>query len=242
MGGKETYRAIVFQAVFLTAMFFLTTTPVDSFGQAQSPSPPASQSAPAAAIAAAEVIAKPSDVANLLATIASKYAPSAEIEKIENSIPEIARQIDLDFTDTSVALGEQPPLTTVQAAPEASVVGDRRRRVAAETRAPPAPPRPGSRHPARVFRTEPAEARHGRAGPGRSGRRPGIHAPGALAHARHPQRGRPCLSFNQFIPGSTPNELREIRRDGCHGGLQNADVTVTGGVEWTTAPPFQRIG
>ena len=75
----------------------------------------AAPAAPSAVITAAEVIAKSSEVTSFLGTIAEKFVPSAEIDKIERSLPEVTRQIDLDFTDTSVTLGEQPPLTTIQA-------------------------------------------------------------------------------------------------------------------------------
>ena len=107
--------AKVLQTIGLAAVFFLAAAPRDSFGQAQTPTPPAAQAAPEGAITAAEVIAKSAEVNSLLAAVADKSAPTAEFEKIEKSLPAIARQIDLDFTDTSVTFGEQPPLTTIQA-------------------------------------------------------------------------------------------------------------------------------
>ena len=113
--------AKVLHAIGLAAVLFLTPPSVHSAGPAATPEPPAATSplaapaAPPAAITAAEVIAKSSEVTSLLGTLAEKFAPSAEIEKIERSLPEVTRQIDLDFTDTSVTLGEQPPLTTIQA-------------------------------------------------------------------------------------------------------------------------------
>jgi potassium efflux system protein len=113
--------AKVFHAIGLAAVLFLTPPSVHSAGPAATPEPPAATSplaapaAPPAAITAAEVIAKSSEVSSLLGTLAEKFAPSAEIEKIERSLPEVTRQIDVDFTDTSVTLGEQPPLTTIQA-------------------------------------------------------------------------------------------------------------------------------
>jgi small-conductance mechanosensitive channel len=103
------------QTIGLAAVFFLAAAPRDSFGQTHAPAPPAAQAGTATAITAEEVIAKSAEVTNLLATVAEKFTPTAEFEKIEKSIPEITRQIDLDFTDTSVTLAEQPPLTTIQA-------------------------------------------------------------------------------------------------------------------------------
>ena len=107
--------AKVLHAIGLAGIFFLTVAVGDARGQTQAPPPHAAPAAPSAAIPAAEVIAKSSEAASFLGTVAEKFAPSAEIEKIERTLPEITRQIDLDFTDTSVTLGEQPPLTTIQA-------------------------------------------------------------------------------------------------------------------------------
>ena len=61
-------------------------------------------------IPAAEIIAKSSEVTNLLAALTQKFSPSDEIQDIKRSIPGLAQQIDLDFTDTSAILGDQPPL------------------------------------------------------------------------------------------------------------------------------------
>ena len=115
MSDRSQRIAKTLQAVGLAVVFLWAAAPGNSFGQAQSPPPHAAPTAPAAAITAAEVIAKSAEVSSLLATVAEKSELTAEIKKIAKSIPEIARQIDLDFTDTSVTLGEQPPLTTIQA-------------------------------------------------------------------------------------------------------------------------------
>jgi potassium efflux system protein len=65
-------------------------------------------------IPAAEIIAKSSEVTNLLAALTQKFSPSDEIQDIKRSIPGLAQQIDLDFTDTSAILGDQPPLETLK--------------------------------------------------------------------------------------------------------------------------------
>lgn len=105
----------------VTALAVLSLTAV---GGAQTPPAPAAAppaapavSAPTAPhpIPAAEIIARSSEVAALLSATLDRFAPTDEIDKIERSLPELTRQIDLDFTDTSVTLGEQPPLTTIQA-------------------------------------------------------------------------------------------------------------------------------
>ena len=76
-----------------------------------------STAAPAAprAIPTAEVSAKSSEVTAFLTAIAHKFAPSDEIQGIKRSIPRLTQQIDLDITDTSAILGDQPPLATLQA-------------------------------------------------------------------------------------------------------------------------------
>jgi potassium-dependent mechanosensitive channel len=107
--------AKVLHAIGLAGIFFLTVAVGDARGQTQAAPPHIAPAAPSAAITAAEVMAKSSEATSFLGTVAEKSAPSAEIEKIERTLPEITRQIDLDFTDTSVTLGEQPPLTTIQA-------------------------------------------------------------------------------------------------------------------------------
>lgn len=109
----------VLTAIGLAAVLFLSPPAARAAGPAAAPAsagpPPATASeGPPTAITAAEVIAKSSEVTGLLTALAEKFAPSAEIDKIERSLPEVTRQIDVDFTDTSVTLGEQPPLTTIQ--------------------------------------------------------------------------------------------------------------------------------
>ena len=78
---------------------------------AASPSP--SEPAPAA-IPAPQAIAKASEVTTLLAGLTHRFAPSDEIQALKRSIPGLAQQIDLDFTDTSAILGDQPPLETLK--------------------------------------------------------------------------------------------------------------------------------
>jgi small-conductance mechanosensitive channel len=114
MGDSALRIAKSLQAIGFAAGFFLVAISSTSFGQPPAPPTHAAPAPSPAAISAAEVIAKSAEVSTLLNTLAAKFAPTPEIEKIRQSVPEIARQIDLDFTDTSVTLGAQPPLTTIQ--------------------------------------------------------------------------------------------------------------------------------
>jgi small-conductance mechanosensitive channel len=61
-----------------------------------------------------EVAARSAEVSSLLINFSEKVTPGPEIEKIRQSLPEVSRQIDLDYADTSAALGEQPALATLQ--------------------------------------------------------------------------------------------------------------------------------
>jgi small-conductance mechanosensitive channel len=103
------------QAIGLAAVFFLAAAPGDSFGQPPAVSQPAAAASTSAAIPPAEIATKSAEVLNLLITFSEKFAASPGIGKIQQSLPEISRQIDLDLTDTSAILGEQPPLEVLQA-------------------------------------------------------------------------------------------------------------------------------
>jgi small-conductance mechanosensitive channel len=109
MGNSALGIAKSLLTVGLAAVTLLAAAAGLSFGQA-SPAPPAS-----AVISPAEVAAKSSEVANLLASFSDKFVPSPEIERVQRSFSDVSRQIELDFTDTSVMLGEQLSLTTLQA-------------------------------------------------------------------------------------------------------------------------------
>jgi potassium efflux system protein len=61
------------------------------------------------------VAAQAMEVSNLLRTVYAQITLTPEIEKIQKSLPEVSRQIDLDFTDTSITLRGQPPLETLEA-------------------------------------------------------------------------------------------------------------------------------
>jgi hypothetical protein len=77
--------AKVLHAIGLAAVLFLTPLAVHSSGPAAAP-PHAAPAAPPAVTTAAEVIGKSSEVTSLLGTLAEKFAPSSEIEKIERSL------------------------------------------------------------------------------------------------------------------------------------------------------------
>jgi potassium-dependent mechanosensitive channel len=80
---------------------------------AQTAVPPAAP-ASSVAIPTAEVITKSTELDTLLAALTHKFAPSDEIRDIKRSLLGLSQQIDLDFTDTSAILGNQPPLETLK--------------------------------------------------------------------------------------------------------------------------------
>jgi potassium-dependent mechanosensitive channel len=98
-----------------TVILFLATTSGESFGQTSGAQPPPAAPLASTAIPLAEVATRSAEVISLLTTFSEKSTPSLEIEKIRQSLPEVVRQIDLAYIDTSAALGELAPLATMQA-------------------------------------------------------------------------------------------------------------------------------
>lgn len=114
MGNTTQRIAESLQAIGLAVIFLLGAASDESFGQPPAPPTHAAPAPSPTAISAAEVIAKSAEVSTLLNTLSAEFAAASETDKIQQSVPEIVRQIDLDFTNTSVTLGEQPPLTKIQ--------------------------------------------------------------------------------------------------------------------------------
>jgi potassium efflux system protein len=86
---------------------------------AEQKTPAAKKPAPASQvfepIPVTDVAAQAMEVSNLLRTVYTQFALTPEIEKIQKSLPQVSRQIDLAFIDTSAILREQPPLETLEA-------------------------------------------------------------------------------------------------------------------------------
>jgi hypothetical protein len=115
MGERAQRITKSLQAICLAVIFFLAASSGETFAQVQAPSPHTSAPPPLTAIPPAEVATRSAEVTNLLITFSENFAPSYEIEKIQRLLPEISRQIDLDFTDASAILRAQAPLATLQA-------------------------------------------------------------------------------------------------------------------------------
>jgi len=115
MGDKAQRIAKNLQAIGLAAIFFLGAAPGVSFGQ--TPAAPLKAAAPPAptAIPSAEVATKASEATNFLATLSSKFAPSSEIDKIQNLLAKLRGQIDEELADTANILRQEPTLATLQA-------------------------------------------------------------------------------------------------------------------------------
>jgi len=103
------------QVIGLTVVFLLVAFPGGSFGQTAVGSKHSAVSPPATAIAPEEVAARSSEVTNLVITFAEKFAVSPEIEKIQQTLPEINKQIDLDAAETAAIIGAQPSLAFLEA-------------------------------------------------------------------------------------------------------------------------------
>ncbi len=100
----------------LVILFFLTAV-VGHTAEEKTPATPKKAPAPQACepIPVTEVAAQATEVSNFLRTVYTQFTLTPEIEKVQKSLPEVSRQIDLDFTDTSATLREQPPLETLEA-------------------------------------------------------------------------------------------------------------------------------
>lgn len=101
------------RAVGLALIIFLAASAGAPSAQ-DSPAPAANAATPKA-IQPSEVATRSSEVINLLMTVSEKLAFNPEIEKIQQSLPDISRQIDLDFTGTYITLAGQPSLAALEA-------------------------------------------------------------------------------------------------------------------------------
>jgi hypothetical protein len=110
--GKQRFAKSL-QAIGLAVVFFLVVSPGRSFGKTAVGSKH-SAVPPPAAIAPEEVAARSSEVTNLVMTFSEKFAVSPEIEKIQQALPEINKQIDLDAAETAATTGAQPSLAFLE--------------------------------------------------------------------------------------------------------------------------------
>jgi len=115
MGDKAQRIAKNLQAIGLAAIFFLGAAPGVSFGQTPAARQQAAAPPAPTAIPSAEVATKASEATNFLTTLSSKFAPSSEIEKIQNLLAKLREQIDEELADTANILRQEPTLATLQA-------------------------------------------------------------------------------------------------------------------------------
>ena len=111
--GKQRFAQSL-QAIGLAVVFLLVAFPGGSFGQTAVGSKHSAGPPPATAIAPEEVAARSSDVTNLVITFSEKFALSHEIEKIQQLLPEISKQIDLDAAETAATVGAQLSLAILE--------------------------------------------------------------------------------------------------------------------------------
>ncbi len=114
--GDRAQRTVkTLKALGLMAAILLSMVPGGSFGQTPAGSHHSAAPPAEAPIASEEVAARSSEVTNLLITFSEKFAFSPEIEKIQQELPEVGKQIDLDAAETNAILEAQPPLAILQA-------------------------------------------------------------------------------------------------------------------------------
>ncbi len=114
-GDKAQRLAKSLPAIGLAVVFLLAVDSGGSFGQPSAGSQHSAAAPATTAIAPEEVAARSSEVTNLLITFSEKFAFSPEIEKIQQALPEVGKQIELDAAETETILGTQPPLAILQA-------------------------------------------------------------------------------------------------------------------------------
>jgi small-conductance mechanosensitive channel len=102
-------------SILLAVSILLAAGPGESAGQTTSAPKPAAAPPSSTAIPPAEVATRASEATNLLIALSAKFAPSPEIEKIQESLPGVSVQIDGEFADTANTLRQQPTLATLQA-------------------------------------------------------------------------------------------------------------------------------
>jgi potassium efflux system protein len=115
MSNRAQRIAKSMQAVGLAVIFLLAASPGESLAQARPALQHTSAPAPSTAISPAEVATRSAEVTNLLITFSQNLAPNYEIEKIQRLLPEVSRQIEVDFTDALAIFRAQAPLATLQA-------------------------------------------------------------------------------------------------------------------------------
>ena len=101
--------------IALAVILFLAAGPGDSAVQTTSAPKPAAAPPSSAAIPAEEVATRASEATNLLSSLSARFAPSPEIEKIQESLADVSGQIDGEFADTVSTLRQLPTLATLQA-------------------------------------------------------------------------------------------------------------------------------
>ena len=102
-------------AIAVAAALFAMMAPGESAGQTTAEPKPAAAPPSPEAIPPAEVATRAAEATNLLVALSAKFAPNPEIEKIQDSLAEVSRQIDEEFADTVDTLRQQPTLATLQA-------------------------------------------------------------------------------------------------------------------------------
>ena len=112
---RKQHFAKSLQVIGLTVVFLLVAFPGGSFGQTAVGSKHSAVPPPATAIKPEEVAARSSEVTNLVITFSEKFAVNPEIEKIQQALPEINKQIDLDAAETAATIGAQLSLAILEA-------------------------------------------------------------------------------------------------------------------------------
>jgi small-conductance mechanosensitive channel len=115
MGDRAPRTAKHLPTVSLAVIFLLAATAWTSFGQPPAAAGHAVAPPVSTAIPPTEVATKASEATNFLTTLSARFAPSSEIEKIQNSLANLGLKIDEELANTADILRQEPTLATLQA-------------------------------------------------------------------------------------------------------------------------------
>jgi small-conductance mechanosensitive channel len=89
---------------------------INGFGAEQIPAdaPKPTAPAPPAEIPLADIAARATEVSNLISSLTTATVPSAQIDAISKSLPELSEKLDAHFAETTRTLEAEPTLETLQ--------------------------------------------------------------------------------------------------------------------------------
>ncbi len=101
-------------ASVILALFLLLTAPAGNAAEQKTTEAPKPAAPPPVAIPLADIAMRASEVSNLLGNLTASAAPSAQIETIAKTLPELSAKLDAQLAATTKSLEAEPTLDTLQ--------------------------------------------------------------------------------------------------------------------------------